>query len=142
MQVLRISTRKHHNIRWYQYLNPWWLLISNIDDGYYGLTEPKHNPEQKKTLWLAITWWIRNPFHNLFWYVIGVAHLDRVISGKYGVDFYRAGGGWQVLWTKPVGWSISLPYISREGDWRFYLGWRPSGGFTLPRISYRKNRLG
>ena len=141
MKKLIISTRKHHKIRWYHKVNPWWLLISNIGDGYYGLSEPKHNPEKKETPWLAITWWIRNPFHNLFWYVIGVAHLDRFIECKHNGAFYRPGGGWLVSWTQPVGWKIKLPYISHEGDWRFYIGWRPSGGFTLPRIAYRKDRL-
>ena len=133
-KILRLSSRKHHRIKWYHLINPWWLLISNIDDGYYGINEPKHNPEKKETLWLAITWWIRNPFHNLCWYVLGVAHKDRHIVGKYADEMHNPNGGWLFHYVQPVGSKLKLPYISYKGLFKVYLGWRPSGAFSLPRI--------
>lgn len=134
IKEFRPSDRKHHKIRWYHYINPWWLFISNIDDGYYGIPEKKHNPEGKETLWLAITWWLRNPFHNCFWYVLGVAHLDHYVIGKYGSKMHNPEGGWLFNWVQPVGWKLKLPYLSYNGIIKMYVGWRPSGAFSLPRI--------
>jgi len=39
-----------------------WACVGNEEDGWFGIYE--------HTLWGAIKWWWRNPFHNLFWHVL------------------------------------------------------------------------
>jgi hypothetical protein len=102
----------------YKKLNPlWWF--GNIDDkpplGYN-----------------ALTWALRNPFHNLTFYVIGVADRNYTVYGSDPIcnclaDFNKNGGTWAVV----AGW---LPYVSyTQGRMVFYAGWQPNGklGFKL-----------
>lgn len=89
--------------------------------------------------WRAVAWWFRNPFHNLTWYVLGVADKQRVVRGPWAPSFHRPEGGWLWCFTdvQVLGFTVSLPFISylsatRKG----YAGWRPSGsfGFKLNRL--------
>lgn len=79
-------------VPWYRKLNPLWALFGNEDDGlcppWFGGDKPR---------WLRIVlWWLRNPFHNLAFYVFGVADRERTLTGKYGTEVHQPGGGW--LW--------------------------------------------
>lgn len=89
--------------------------------------------------WRAVAWWFRNPFHNLTWYVLGVADKERVVRGPWAPSFHRPEGGWLWCFTdvQVLGFTVSLPFISylsatRKG----YAGWRPSGsfGFKFNRV--------
>lgn len=117
---------------WWRKLNPWWLLVANDDDGYWG--DEKWRAGRAKTLALAFSWWWRNPFHNLTWYVIGVADCERVTTGRWGGAFHRPGGGWLTCWTDVQVWRVwlSLPFVSYVSPHvKAYAGWRPSGAFGL-----------
>lgn len=115
-------------------LNPWWLLVGNEDDGLYG--DDAWRAGRPKTWRLALTWWLRNPCHNLTWYVLGVAQHHRFIVGPWAPRIAREEGGWLWQYTQ-IAWSpgIKLPFVgytSPPGNgWRveFYAGWRPSGSF-------------
>lgn len=98
-----------------------WALFGNEDDGIYG--DEKWRAGRAKTWNLAVIWWFRNPFHNLFFYVIGVADRHRTFYstrewGSPGWTFHALRCGW--LW---------LPFISYRGRVKFYAGWRPYGAF-------------
>ena len=114
----RLAVKTPWLLRW---LDIGWALFGNDDDGYFG--DDKWRGGREKTLWLAILWWFRNPFHNLFFYVIGVADRDRVFYssrewGSEGWTFHLLNYKW--LW---------LPLVSYKGVVNFYIGWRPYGAF-------------
>lgn len=107
-------------LRWFR---PIWAIFGNEDDGFYG--DDKWRAGREKTLGLAIQWWFRNPFHNLFFYVIGVADRERTVYsfGEWGSP------GWSF---HVVNWKfLYLPFISYSGKVDFYIGWRPYGAFGV-----------
>ena len=120
--------RRHISTPWLlRWLRILWALFGNEDDGIYG--DEKWRAGRNPSPWLAIAWWFRNPFHNLFFYVIGVADRPRTFYstrewGSPGWTFHVLRCGW--LW---------LPFISHRGRVNFYAGWRPYGafGFKLNR---------
>jgi hypothetical protein len=73
-------------------------------------------------------WYLRNPFHNFDFYVIGIA--DRT--------FVRKGSDPERVFSPEPGWSwavceykwLRLPFVSYwNGGFNFYLGWRNRGQF-------------
>lgn len=117
---------------WWRKINPWWLLVGNDDDGYFG--DPDWRAGRAQTLGLALIWWLRNPAHNLTWYAIGVADRDRVNVGDWAPEIHRPGGGLLTCWTevKVLGLLVYLPFVSYLGPHvKAYAGWRPSGAFGL-----------
>lgn len=110
-------------------LNPVWLLFGNEDDGCWG--PPKWRAGRRKTPWLAIRWWLRNPAHNLLWYGLGVADRDRTLIGGWAIPGRR---GVMVMRTEVrlFGRVVSLPYLSIlcKGV-HAYAGWRPSGQLSI-----------
>lgn len=112
---------------------PWWVRwnpLGNVDDTIFG--DAKWRAGRPRTPLLAVQWWFRNPFHNIAWYGLGVADLDRSVEGRFGNAFHRPGGGWLICWTHVVvgGVALSLPFVSYISPHvKFYLGWRPSGAF-------------
>lgn len=130
MLVEKFKPRREMPMPWLLRLfNFSWAIFGNDDDGLFG--DERWRAGREKTLRLALTWWFRNPFHNLFFYVIGVADRDRVFysSRDWGVQ------GWTFhainctdTWLRWV-W---LPFISyRSPRVSFYAGWRPYGAFGL-----------
>lgn len=113
----------------WQKLNPIWGLFGNDDDGLYG--DDVWRAGRAKTLWLAVQWWLRNPFHNFTHYVIGVADRAHVYHGR-DMDV-------QGLILAYVECSfLRLPFVAF--NWRglfSYIGWRPSGAFGI-KLIYRK----
>ena len=145
--LYRYIPRHRCQIKWYDAPH-WaaWAVFGNDDDGIFGEAQRdpyqlyKSNCPQK-----ALCWWIRNPFHNLFHYVIGSAHCvnseftilnihecgiqalrycptaKRNFGGR-GTSFFLALHGW-----KPF-ISIRIVYFNKyQTD--FYLGWRKHGAF-------------
>lgn len=112
-----------------------WALFGNDDDGIYG--DLAWNPSQSKDISYAIGWWVRNPFHNLTFYVIGLSTnpkteivYDFKRYGRYPKDVFAPSGGWNWCVIK-YKW-LWLPFISYQG-WlgKFYIGWRERGNWGI-----------
>lgn len=116
-----------------------WALLGNEDDGIFG--EEETSGEDWLSEWRNVplgikrflAWQIRNPLHNLFFYVIGSTHRKEhtkkeiLTLGKRYSD--------SVL---PATFAILLhddkPFISSRfkvfgREIQFYLGWRERGNF-------------
>ena len=97
---------------WYKKINPlWWF--GNANDPINGPEDhPKFHPT--KPTWIRkILWAIRNPLHNFFFFVIGLADQPEIVN---------AGSMWPKDGQR---WNIVLPYICYKGKKKeFYLGWR------------------
>jgi hypothetical protein len=74
-----------------------WALFGNDDDGIYG--DLNWNPTQEKTWQRAVLWWLRNPFHNALFFVLGTGHTDSTRAGKYPADVFSPVGGWNYAVT-------------------------------------------
>ncbi len=76
-----------------------WALFGNLDDGPTGPADF----EPGRPAWLrAMLWWLRNPFHNLTFYVLGVTHLDQIRAGRFPLSVFAQGGGfnWAISYTR------------------------------------------
>ena len=104
-----------------------WALFGNDEDGIYG--DVCWNPTQKKTVWIAVKWWIRNPLHNLFFHVLSVPKPFFSI-GDYPKDVFNPNGGWNHV-THYGANGIKYPFISYIGAIKFYIGWRERGNFGI-----------
>lgn len=113
---------------WYKKINPiWWLGNANdpVDRVNPDGTPAHPTIGPGKPLWIRkLLWFCRNPFHNLFFFVIGLEdQKEKVNPGT--------------IWPKEgQKWNIVLPFISYMGSKReFYIGWR--NGRTLG-FAFRK----
>jgi hypothetical protein len=102
-------------------LNPlWWF--KNADD-------PKppdwFKPGQKHR---SLRWFLRNPFHNFTFYVIGIADKKHLRSGRYPKTIGKPDGGWNFAVSRYKCLRLPFVYYSRHGI-DFYLGWRTRGNF-------------
>lgn len=106
-----------------QKLNPlFWF--GNIDD---PVPPDWYRPNNRTRTFL---WHCRNPFHNLFFYVIGIADKEFEIIGKYPGRISDPNGGWN--WTVCRYKWLRLPLVSyQRGSFNFYLGWRNRGNFGM-----------
>lgn len=106
-----------------------WALFGNDDDPNPPVNYYAHEP----MLYRGVRWWFRNPFHNLTFYVLGLADepFRRVVvypRGISGLLVFRPEGGWYIACAK-YKW-LRLPFISYQGTGlvkKFYLGWRERG---------------
>lgn len=130
MLVEHFPPRRKISRNWLQRLNPIWAIFGNEDDGPYG--DDKWRAGRAKTWKLAVIWWFRNPFHNLFFYVIGIADHPRTF---YSTKLWGEQPGWSFHYTPTPTLRIPLPFVSHKGKVNFYAGWRPYGafGFKLNR---------
>lgn len=75
-------------------------------------------------------WYWRNPFHNLTFYVIGVADKPFERTGLCPSANFNPAGGWNWCVTRYGG--LELPFISYEqGKIHAYFGWRDRGNFGI-----------
>lgn len=92
-----------------------WSLFGNHDDGPYGKFE--------ETLWGAVKWWLRNPFHNLWFYTLAPPLLWSIAligEGKDGRNYWPAQRPGILLALN------TLPYFAWQTvNWCGYIGWRP-----------------
>jgi hypothetical protein len=104
----------------------WWF--GNVDDPEPPASFRQGDP---RPLRLAL-WYVRNPFHNLFFYVIGIADQPTVTSGASPRQVF-APRGCKATVTRAVGGGLPLPFVSCNGPVQFYAGWRVDGalGFAL-----------
>lgn len=108
-------------------LVPWWWL-GNADD-----PTPNDWFMPARDMWLRrVCWWLRNPMHNLVWYVIGCADRRFVRLGTRYPSNFNEGGGW-VINALVQGWPPFLcPFVSYRGrSWEGYFGWRDDGCFGV-----------
>lgn len=106
-----------------QKLNPkFW--IGNEDDP----TPPDwYRPEDSGRSW---KWHLRNPFHNLTFYVLGIADREFTRVGPHPEAVFNPNGGWS--WACSRASLLPLPYVSYiRNDFQFYLGWRERGNFGI-----------
>lgn len=104
-----------------QKLNPlFW--IGNIDE-----PNPPFNKWRTLPFFIRkILWFIRNPFHNFTFYVIGMA--DRIELRELNHVF-----------NPSYKWNIILPFISyNNGKIKWYVGWREKGNFGIKIAKEKK----
>jgi hypothetical protein len=151
-----VIPRHHSQIRWFD-VGHWttWTLFGNNDDGIFGEDDPSDRHTAEITPEGAFLWWVRNPLHNLTFYVIGSAYtknsaftLVKVSSSTFEVLKYHPaatqtyGGKHTSLLLTLHGWK---PFVSLRIDYGrlfdCYAGWRPRGnfGFTL-RPFFKKKK--
>jgi hypothetical protein len=127
------KTKQREILPWTKKLNPWWWFLNEDDP------EPLEWHEPESSEWYRyITWYLRNPFHNFTWYVIGVADKDHYIYGKLIADVFDKKGGWNYLFHYMGYGIIYLPFISYMGSFKFYIGWREKGNFGF-KLSNNKD---
>lgn len=105
-----------------------WAMFGNDEDGIYG--DKSFNPEQKESIWLAVRWWFRNPFHNLFFHVWNVPR-PFITEGDYPFDVFNPKGGWNRLRHYSAYNNKTYRFISYVGWCKFYIGWRERGNFGI-----------
>ena len=108
-------------IKWYNRVDPiWWF--GNADDP----TPPDwYRPDSKCR---TISWYVRNPFYNFQFYVIGIADKRTIRSGKYPERITPPEDGWN--FTVSSYGCIHLPFVSYgHKSFVFYIGWRERGNF-------------
>jgi hypothetical protein len=118
--------RPVRNYYWRKLDPVWWL--GNADD---PRPPASFRPGDPQALRLAL-WYTRNPFHNLFFYVIGIADQPTLTSGSSPHRTF-APSGCKANWTRAIGGGLPLPFVSCNGAVQFYAGWRVDGalGFAL-----------
>ena len=145
MSPVTRPARRH--IDWWLRFDLWWLLIGNADDGLHG-AGTAWNPTAERSLRRALGWWLRNPLHNLTWYVLGVADQSRSIIGPRAGEFHTAGPGW--LWSitliEMCGYRAALAVAlvcaaGVTGSWTLFtlacvIGW-VALALPLPYLSYQ-----
>ncbi len=115
-----------------QKLNPrFW--IANADDP----TPPDwFRPGEDGRDW---KWHLRNPFHNLTFYVIGIADREFTRVGPHPEAVFNPDGGWS--WAYSRASLLPLPYVSYiRNNFQFYLGWRERGNFGIKLRGLRFRR--
>lgn len=123
-----------------------WAMFGNDDDGIYGERADfrKDEPDDFKK---AFLWWVRNPFHNLFFYVIGSADEPNSLF----IIFQMADSRIRAFQYYPearsnfpsknsclfVALNGGKPFIafrlvlSQYREMQFYVGWRARGNFGI-----------
>lgn len=86
-----------------------------------------YRPEDPGRNW---KWHARNPFHNLTFYVMGIADTEFTRIGPHPEHVFDPEGGWN--WAVSRAALLPLPYVSYRGKrTQFYLGWRERGNFGI-----------
>jgi hypothetical protein len=124
--LYRIIPEKRSDIRSLDIAHTFlWAVFGNEDDGIYGEgIHARYKPEWENNSLKALRWWLRNPFHNFCFYVIGSA--DKVNSRLVLIDkspFFLAFHG-----GKPF---IQICYYGT-----YYAGWRERGNFGI-KMNFR-----
>ncbi len=156
--LYRVVPRHRSQIRWYD-IGHWtfWMLFGNDNDGIFG--ESKTGPYQqvrRNNVNKAISWWVRNPFHNFTNYTIGsgskncseliilginskkIALFEYNKRAKY--NFYGPGSSILIALHGFKPYISIQKYLPKESNFQFYLGWRKRDNFgakCLIRRNYK-----
>jgi hypothetical protein len=108
-----------------------WALFGNDEDTVDGKPDD-WSPLPIGSFKRRLAWWLRNPFHNLTWHVIGFVGDVESSTQNQGSDE----PGW--LHVKTVRRSTGKTYrlIGHTGTYQWYVGWRSSGAFGLKFRKY------
>lgn len=106
-----------------------WALFGNDDDGIYG--DANWNPTRKQSWLIALLWWLRNPCHNMCFYVINVKPpFDRHSRNNWDV-FAPTNYAFNWAYFASQSW-FPYPFFSYNGALgKFYIGWRERGNFGI-----------
>jgi len=106
-----------------QKLNPiWWL--GNADEpvppDWYRPGKTGRN----------VMWYLRNPFHNLNFFVIGISDKTFTRAGRFPAKTFNPCEGWN--WSVCRYYRLRFPFISYSRNRvRAYFGWRTGGAFGI-----------
>lgn len=137
-------------IYWFD-LGHWfmWSIFGNEDDGLFGEgPDANYCPNSPIATTKALRWFIRNPFHNLFFYVIGrksqqpVKRYSLLELTDHGLGIFcgLSSRSYTFIGHK-FGFQFclhrGLPLLSFRSYWglarksEFYVGWRDQVNFGL-----------
>jgi hypothetical protein len=111
--------------------NPvWWF--KNADD-------PVPPPDYRKDKCCRrFMWYMRNPFHNLDHYVIGIGDKPFTRVGRFPDKNANPNGGWN--WAVCKHKCLRLPFVDyQRGGFEFYCGWRNGGNFGM-KLNFAQKR--
>lgn len=81
-------------------------------------------------------WYGRNPLHNFFFYVVGIADQEFEIVGRVPGRISNPEGGWN--WTVCKYQRLRLPLVAyKRGGFNFYFGWRNHGNLGM-KLTYSR----
>ena len=104
--------------------------IGNADD---PAPPDWYRPDDSGREW---KWHLRNPFHNLTFYVIGIADTEFTRVGPSPENVFAPDGGWN--WAISRASVLPLPFVSfQRNQFKFYLGWRERGNFGIKLTGLR-----
>lgn len=104
-----------------------WALFGNDDDSIIG--DDTWNPTRDNSIKTKVLWWLRNPFHNLMFYVVPFGFCNKEFTRIGTVGVFKETGGWGWALLKYKYWR--MPFISYYGIIKFYIGWRERGNFGI-----------
>lgn len=98
--------------------------LGNNDDpeppGWYRPDDPKRLRK----------WYVRNPFHNFTFYILGIADLEFTRIGNHPTEVFNPHGGWNWAWSHAK--LLPFPFVSYRRDrTQAYFGWRERGNFGI-----------
>ncbi len=116
-------------IHFYNKLNPiWWF--ENLDD---PRPPAWYRPNGSCRTFM---WYLRNPFVNFTYFVIGVADKKTVRSGVHPLVPGNPNGGWNFAVTRRR--IAYLPFVDyKRHRFEFYFGWRERGNFGM-KLNFRQ----
>jgi hypothetical protein len=114
--------------------NPLYWLLNDDDKRAPDSYRPDDYGIVREIMWL-----FRNPFHNLTFYVLGVADKEFTVMGQYSSHVFNPDGGWK--WHVVVYKKLRLPFVSYIGRIKFYIGWRERGNLGLKLTFNRRIKL-
>jgi hypothetical protein len=149
--------RHRSQIRWYD-VGHWttWMLFGNDDAGIFCEEEIYKNSNEPATTSRAVKCFLRNPFHNFCFYVIGSAHRKNSELTLFNLtprglclfhyspeETRNFGSDCSALFCALHGGKpfVSLR-VSYTPNWKgdFYIGWRKRGNFGVKFVPLTRRK--
>lgn len=112
-----------------------WALFGNDEDGIFAeKTNVKGFEGLRPSFVLFLKWWVRNPFHNLFFHVLSFPlFYSFLLFGESDTKPY--------FWPKNNGFLVALnvfPFISfKSSKLEGYIGYRPMNKRAVFGMAFR-----
>ena len=85
-----------------------------------------------------VAWYVRNPFHNFTFYVIGIADKPFWRIGPYPTETSNPHQGWN--WAVCERKMARLAFVDyKRKRFEFYAGWRTGGNFGI-KLNFAKHK--